>query len=123
MKLLIKKDKNGNKTISVKPIGNRSFSIQTNGNLPKTHANGICDESEKEVIQYLLDTMEIAKLSQIVLSHSNWTGYSLLSLIELGRIHKEDLKSISSFIKASLGDPKSIDEFRLHGIIARYISK
>ena len=39
--LTIHRDKNGNKTLRVKVQGHRVFSIQTNGNLPCVHANGI----------------------------------------------------------------------------------
>jgi hypothetical protein len=39
--LTIHRDKNGNKTLRVKIQGHRAFNIQTNGNLPCVHANGI----------------------------------------------------------------------------------
>ena len=34
-------DRNGNKIVRVSPANGRGFSIQTNGNLPYIHANGI----------------------------------------------------------------------------------
>ncbi len=42
----MKRDTNGNKTISIKRAGYRAFSIQTNGNLPNTHKTGIADIDE-----------------------------------------------------------------------------
>ena len=123
MKLEIKKDRNGNKTLSVKTLENRAFSIQTNGNLPETHRDGITQGTGKELINYLLETKEIAKLSLIVLEHSNWTGLSLAFLMRVERISKDDLKAISSFVYACLGDPKSIDEYRVFLMVVKYISK
>ena len=35
--LYLKRDRNGNKIIAIKPHGERGFSIQTNGNLPRTN--------------------------------------------------------------------------------------
>jgi hypothetical protein len=34
-------DRNGNKVLRVTIAGARGFSIQTNGNLPRTHSNGV----------------------------------------------------------------------------------
>ncbi len=45
-------DRNGNRVlkISKKDLGGiRGFSIQTNGNLPETHRNGICAATDSEV--------------------------------------------------------------------------
>ena len=53
MKFTIAKDKNGNKTLQVKPNVGRGFSIQTNGNLPLTHQNGINSETLGEVKQWV----------------------------------------------------------------------
>ena len=53
MKFTITKDKNGNKTLQVKPDVGRGFSIQTNGNLPLTHQNGINPETLGEVKQWV----------------------------------------------------------------------
>ena len=123
MKLKIRKDRNGNKIVYVKTLENRAFSIQTNGNLPGTHRNGISEQSEKEVIQYLLDTKQIAKLSLIVLEHSNWTGLHLAFLMRVERISKDDSQAISSFVYSALGDAKSIDEYRTYLLIVKYLSK
>jgi len=38
LKFTFKQDTNGNKTVKVTSKGQRGFSIQTNGNLPQTHA-------------------------------------------------------------------------------------
>ena len=38
MRFKIKKDKNGNRVLFVKPAVGRGFSIQTNGNLPMCHS-------------------------------------------------------------------------------------
>jgi hypothetical protein len=54
--LKISRDKNGNKTLRVK-IGNaRAFSIQTNGNLPTTHRDGIGPHTQPEIDAYLAAT-------------------------------------------------------------------
>lgn len=44
--LKIKVDTNGNKCLFVKHEDYRGFSIQTNGNLPYTHRNGVADYSK-----------------------------------------------------------------------------
>lgn len=57
----ISKDVNGNKTIkftgnelkAINPNAKRGFSIQTNGNLPETHRNGICQQTINEVVSYI----------------------------------------------------------------------
>ena len=41
MKLHLSIDRNGNEIVRVSPTDGRSFSIQTNGNLPYIHANGV----------------------------------------------------------------------------------
>jgi hypothetical protein len=51
-------DRNGNSIITLRPKGYRGFSIQTNGNLPKTHSNAQhgeldVDESYREVKEFL----------------------------------------------------------------------
>jgi len=45
------RDYNGNKTVQVKVPGERAFSIQTNGNLPKTHRTNVSDE--QEILDYV----------------------------------------------------------------------
>lgn len=46
MNMKISKDINGNKTVVISPEDERGFSIQTNGNLPKTHHDHSPDSSE-----------------------------------------------------------------------------
>jgi hypothetical protein len=48
-------DRNGNKVCRVKPRNGRAFSIQTNGNLPKTHRDGVGEWTEAEVSAYVRD--------------------------------------------------------------------
>lgn len=50
--LKIKLDKNGNKVLLITRNG-KSFSIQTNGNLPITHSIGISRLTIGEVIDYI----------------------------------------------------------------------
>ena len=45
----ITRDKNGNKRLSIKHGNKRATSIQTNGNLPRTHQDGIGDWTTSEV--------------------------------------------------------------------------
>ena len=46
-------DTNGNKTLKVKAKGKRGFSIQTLGNLPKTHLKGVFAETQNEVLYHV----------------------------------------------------------------------
>lgn len=50
MKTILKagRDVNGNKVLRVKVGESRAFSVQTLGNLPQTHRNGICAETVQE---------------------------------------------------------------------------
>ena len=49
----IGRDKNGNKLLRVKTSGRGGFSIQTNGNLPQTHRDGVTSETDAEVCAYV----------------------------------------------------------------------
>ncbi len=49
----ISRDRNGNRICRVKPGSALGFSIQTLGNLPATHRNGICDQTAREVAEYV----------------------------------------------------------------------
>jgi hypothetical protein len=53
MNLTISNDTNGNKTVKVKVEGHRAFSIQTLGNLPITHREGLNSYTKGEVVQYI----------------------------------------------------------------------
>ena len=46
-------DRNGNRVLRVTVAGARGFSIQTNGNLPQTHRDGVGPWSEGEVSEYV----------------------------------------------------------------------
>jgi hypothetical protein len=50
------KDKNGNKVVRITPDTGRGFSIQTLGNLPTTHRDGVgawtAEEVEAHVVKY-----------------------------------------------------------------------
>lgn len=49
----IGRDKNGNKLVYVKTSGRGGFSIQTNGNLPQTHRDGVTASTDAEVCAYV----------------------------------------------------------------------
>jgi hypothetical protein len=49
----ITRDINGNKRLRVSVPGHRAFSIQTNGNLPTTHRDGVCPATVDEVAGYV----------------------------------------------------------------------
>lgn len=49
------RDGNGNKVLKVKPAKGKAFSIQTNGNLPNTHSNGVTGHTRDEVLKYVAD--------------------------------------------------------------------
>ena len=46
-------DINGNKIVRVIPDNGRGFSIQTNGNLPNTHRDGVWHQTPDEVTAYV----------------------------------------------------------------------
>jgi hypothetical protein len=46
-------DRNGNKVLRVSIPGRRGFSIQTNGNLPRTHRDGVGHWSESEASEWV----------------------------------------------------------------------
>ncbi len=48
------RDRNGNRIVRVTVPGSRPFTIQTNGNLPETHRNGICPATASEVKDYVI---------------------------------------------------------------------
>ena len=50
----IGRDRNGNKLVHVTTSGRGGFTIQTNGNLPKTHRCGVTVETDAEVCAYVL---------------------------------------------------------------------
>jgi len=49
----IGRDRNGNKVVHVKTSGRGGFTIQTNGNLPRTHRCGVTVETDAEVCAYV----------------------------------------------------------------------
>lgn len=53
MHFTLSRDRNGNKVCKVRPLRGRGFSIQTNGNLPETDHNGVCDSTDREVRVYV----------------------------------------------------------------------
>jgi hypothetical protein len=55
MKYAIARDTNGNKTLRITPPHGRGFSIQTNGNLPATHRDGITERTEAEARAYVAE--------------------------------------------------------------------
>ena len=46
------RDRNGNKTLRCSSVEG-SFTIQTNGNLPRTHRDGVTAETDAEVCAYV----------------------------------------------------------------------
>lgn len=46
-------DRNGNRVVRCQVEGARGFSIQTNGNLPKTHRDGVGPWTPSEVSQWV----------------------------------------------------------------------
>jgi hypothetical protein len=61
MKLTLKaehtlgRDTNGNRTLRISPLHGRGFSIQTLGNLPETHRDGITDRTGAEVLAHVTE--------------------------------------------------------------------
>ena len=49
----IGRDRNGNKVLRVKPSKGRGFFIQTLGNLPETHGDGVGGWTQREVMGYV----------------------------------------------------------------------
>ena len=54
MKLTIHMTPNGMKSITISPAHGRGFTIQTNGNLPRTHRDGIGGWTWREIATYVL---------------------------------------------------------------------
>ena len=46
-------DRNGNRTLTVKVSPARAFRVQTNGNLPRTHRDGIGLWTSTEVVDFV----------------------------------------------------------------------
>ena len=46
-------DRNGNRILRVKPINAHGFSVQTLGNLPETHRNGLGEHTPGELRAYV----------------------------------------------------------------------
>lgn len=55
-----------------------------------------------------------------VLNHKNWTGLTLLELMEAGRVSR-DSKELTSFIKSALGEPRNLNELNNQIKIAQEI--
>ena len=55
--------------------------------------------------------------TKAVLNHKNWTGLTLTELVEAGRVIPSDTKTIWEFVKAALGEPKDIEEYRAFKVI------
>lgn len=53
MNAKLSRDRNGNRVLRVSIPGVRGFSIQTNGNLPKTHRDGVGPWTSSEVRQWV----------------------------------------------------------------------
>lgn len=49
----IGRDRNGNRILRVHPPKGRGFSVQTNGNLPRTHRDGVGDWTVVEARDYV----------------------------------------------------------------------
>ena len=54
----ITRDKNGNKTIKIIPLNGRSFTIQTNDNLPRCHTLQGYNKDSKELIELSFDEVK-----------------------------------------------------------------
>lgn len=52
-----------------------------------------------------------------VLKHKNWTGLTLKELVEAGRVIPSDTKTIWDFVKAALGEPKDMEEYKAFKVI------
>lgn len=53
-----------------------------------------------------------------VLNHKNWTGMTIIELVEAGRVIPSDSKTIWEFVKSALGEPKDMEEFKILKSIA-----
>lgn len=60
---------------------------------------------------------------ETVLNHKNWTGMTLLELIQSGRIHPSSSEIIMAFVRESLGDAKNMNELMEQKQIAQTISQ
>lgn len=73
----LKMDANGNQIVTVKPANGRGFSIQTNGNMPTTHRDGVGAWTEGEVREYVRKfgtAGQRAALGILQTVYLNWRG-------------------------------------------------
>jgi len=54
-KFSVEMDKNGNKICRIKVPNERSFTIQTNQNMPRTHHSGVCIMTPYEFKAFVLE--------------------------------------------------------------------
>jgi len=54
MRFKLDRDRNGNSIVRVHPETGRAFSVQTNGNLPRTHRDGVGSYTHIEVWDHIM---------------------------------------------------------------------
>lgn len=60
---------------------------------------------------------------ELILNHKNWTGLTLVELVEAGRIALSEYKIIWSFTTAALGDPSNMEEWQEMRKIDKLVSE
>ncbi len=72
--LKISRDNNGNKTVKVKRLGFRGFSVQTLGNMPKTHR----DSMKGLITDPMLYCVALTELTDFVASYGTTAQKALI---------------------------------------------
>jgi hypothetical protein len=75
----LSRDINGNRTLKIHPGNGRGFSIQTNGNLPATHRDGITERTGAEVSAYVSEHGSDAQRSALGLPPARAAGGIIVS--------------------------------------------
>jgi hypothetical protein len=108
----IGRDRNGNKVVKVVPAKGRGFSIQTNGNLHRTHRYGIGAWTNDEVKTYVAAcgtaqekrVMGIAPPDYIALAAYRTLHRAISNCVERGVISEEtcpdDYRAIAHYLTA-----------------------
>jgi len=56
-----------------------------------------------------------------IISTPNWTGLTLAQLVDAGRIDPTDAPTITQWVKATLGDPRTLDELHNQRALAQEV--
>lgn len=103
-------DANGNKIVKIKPATGRGFSIQTNGNIPQTHRDGVGAWTDGEVREYVRKVGTASQrraLGILPTVYLNWRGPCGLETVDQftrGENAPEDRKEFRAYVRKMAGE-------------------